>query len=1722
MASLLELAQGGSGGRLIDFASPRREDEPTLKDLVTQPGDPDFSRPRAGSQQQVPAARAEYDLIKNKARAQRLSQLLTQMGVDVPEDVRAIAESGYIPERGGLFETIINVIGAPQRVVNLAIQDIVAGREEVRGFQSPTVDDYFAALMGDNMEVALRTGHSPSSTSETLALFGWEEQKSTSGRVMRGVADFVLNVLTDPLTYVTFGGSGFARKVLAEGADSVVRNVVEEAAEGVIRTKVHRNVASRLDELAEKFYREALSSLDEEAAEALTEDALEAMLKGARRKAREAVLRETRDEVITPIVARDFGKLPDEWVPLLPKYTVGGARFSLPFLGSKGLKHGFVLPGTRGLGRKLVGDNVRSLVNRAREIPAFDRVASVLENLSTRIDMDRELTRAVARGELTGGEYMLIRDALANKIVRVQLAEVTARLQHFQTNVVGALRREAKDVLGELKDVESLKEVNRALYRFITTNSNELEIGGKKFTSSSEAFRIAQGFRDYARSVLDQYHKALREVAPEIDVGFIKNYLPQSMTPEARRFLRELANSPEVASLVQALETGESAAGAFYLNQLMNAIGFGGMVEGALGSNRHLAARHIGRTVVSLFDEANVLLFKPDILATDVFVQKFGRLVSGLQPGFIDTVTLNNLLEPVVKEVAEKAGIHLRGKPLRLFNEDPFQVINDYVHMMDQTVQYRHLIDVLEANGLVLKAPRLLDVQATLHEIALRLSKPNVMKRLNKWAAQMSVKADRPKRTVVRQVLAQNGKERANVIRTELSHIDSQTGFYRRLFIDPDTVGSPEVKAKFAVEAVARGAETLFYDIQQDKFFVNADELLRGRDLTLFDQRSVNELIRDGEVMRVDIPRSNVAVIARFNPKSQWGSLMNERALQLAFHVGKDAVSNFDFSTGKTVVQSLRDVVVATPDKQILEDSIARLQRTIRTGDFPADLDIERSIMHDVAEAERARIRSMFDNPAAVKVWKDIDDDVLRDSRFALIYPHGRGFKVFLDSAEDPDMEGFLERMAKEIADADDWRRWWDEAGKEAALLDLTQVRGSGVVRMIMHGVDDVRHVAKLNSIALHGARRVGAQRLSTVIDGMERAVNDVSVARIADLSDEEIYRTIRNSTRMVWNASTKNDQPWAQKLLLRRWTELYGEDFVAAATGAAKEIVEVENMAIDFINTLQKIFRFGLDSSGRISDVTPFAFAPGSDLEKYLKELREYAKHLGINPDTFEPVFTSTPFVDGAGRKFVRPELFAVGGAALEGKVVQKNVAQWFEQLVKNMGSIYTPLGIAELKQSANFVLRWWKTMTTIPRPTFHIRNFVGGLWNNMLIGVRLRTYAQVRDAMITVRRELRRGVSFEDALNKISNKRTREALKAMFEMGVADLSFSSAEFKAMTASQRSELAKKLGLINFLDPENFLLAQSGALFMESIEDFLRAAAFVEWYDPAVKGSARVAKEMALAAHFDYKNLTEFETMIKKFVPFFVWQRRNLPLQLQTLIEKPGMITRYGHLMKATQEQFPAVEQDEFPRSPYMSAYAVGTDIVVNEDTPFWARIIIDPDIPVADVFEVFKSDNPLETPVDLIEYFLDSLGPTYQFVLDFVQQQDYGDVNAPAPMSVVLGQLARAGFFDTTVDGDVQVPYFLRTMYYMILPWSREFEDMLGPSDPARQQRVGQAEGQDDMDRLLTRIGLTLGRGVGVKTQTPTDALPQAAKASDKLSDILAKLIRHGIISEEQWEDFE
>ena len=96
-------------------------------------------------------------------------------------------------------------------------------------------------------------------------------------------------------------------------------------------------------------------------------------------------------------------------------------------------------------------------------------------------------------------------------------------------------------------------------------------------------------------------------------------------------------------------------------------------------------------------------------------------------------------------------------------------------------------------------------------------------------------------------------------------------------------------------------------------------------------------------------------------------------------------------------------------------------------------------------------------------------------------------------------------------------------------------------------------------------------------------------------------------------------------------------------------------------------------------------------------------------------------------------------------------------------------------------------------------------------------------------------------------------------------------------------------------------------------ENYVRLAAYISGIRRfGVEDNGRAASLFTKALQFDYKDLSDFErNTMKNVLPFYVWTRRNIPLQFNSLLNQPGKFNKLGFATDELQNQFGAEGDNE-------------------------------------------------------------------------------------------------------------------------------------------------------------------------------------------------------------------
>ena len=793
-------------------------------------------------------------------------------------------------------------------------------------------------------------------------------------------------------------------------------------------------------------------------------------------------------------------------------------------------------------------------------------------------------------------------------------------------------------------------------------------------------------------------------------------------------------------------------------------------------------------------------------------------------------------------------------------------------------------------------------------------------------------------------------------------------------------------------------------------------------------------------------------------------------------------------------------------------------------------------------------LQAVEDPQAAMRAIKD--QGVLQDA-FERVYPNmkvrlvlsGDGFRIRMSKivptsskVRPPEPKKILELLQEGrvtpdqlrdnglgyVADLFELRRSFAAAQKRVASARRSSTRQLAEAARIRNDYEDLLNT--ITSVMGSGRARplrdwvhTGTAKGAIVRTDRYRKLLNVLPQNEAEQLDRVVQRALYLAELPSGDARTiarlTDEDFWLERLYepMERATErlvALVDDIRAESVG--KQVAEVEQfnqLAEEFashLHALQTLARdtneAGLATAGnRLAEHTILGDRTAAevidDLEAAAKALEgaappgmgkaEIKAFLARLDDASEQVPLPTEGVQAAER-------LGLGGQ-LQGQEIDPLVAAMFRNMIASHDAMFTPQGLSSMRKAAHEVLRWWRGAATVARVPFHARNLISALANGMLISVGPKQYARVMPDYVAYRKALHAG---EEALDAVS-----PANRALFEAAIREEVIGS-------GFVRSELGVALGTggakakLNPADADNFLLFRGGAEMMQTLEDSVRLAAFARWFDESVPETAKFARQMVMVAHFDYQHLGEMEQKLKAVAPFFVWTRRNVPLQLRAIVEAPAYITTFGHISNAMKDNFGS---DDRPNmfSPYASSLAAPLPFGEFGGDETWSRFIFDPDLPFDNLedFPLFanrRQDSPLPfgagaiSPSAWIKWGTQLVAPQWSFA----GQAAYGEAyqtNAPTGLNEILRLLNTVDFFDMIQDpsaaGDVKVSNMTAQAWRTAIPFATEYTDFFGSNSPTREARFGFTNEPESLGDRLRAFGQSqFASGLGLSRQTPSD----------------------------------
>jgi len=214
-------------------------------------------------------------------------------------------------------------------------------------------------------------------------------------------------------------------------------------------------------------------------------------------------------------------------------------------------------------------------------------------------------------------------------------------------------------------------------------------------------------------------------------------------------------------------------------------------------------------------------------------------------------------------------------------------------------------------------------------------------------------------------------------------------------------------------------------------------------------------------------------------------------------------------------------------------------------------------------------------------------------------------------------------------------------------------------------------------------------------------------------------------------------------------------------------------------------------------------------------------------------------------------------------------------EKTARYLAKHFLPQKVHPFLKFYDRALKTWKWWVTVPIPSFHSRNIIGNMANNW--------FANVNDIRV-----------YKEAM-KLQTAKADDLAKVMIDING----------KKVNGSQVMEWAEKTGVVGgFFEHEikgGFVPERWGKKIAgkaENVSSFVEEnARLAHFLDKLKKGytidDAAVSVKKYL---FDYSDLTPGDEWMKRIIPFWIWMRNNIPLQIENLIKHPGKFAYMGKL----------------------------------------------------------------------------------------------------------------------------------------------------------------------------------------------------------------------------------
>jgi uncharacterized protein YnzC (UPF0291/DUF896 family) len=286
----------------------------------------------------------------------------------------------------------------------------------------------------------------------------------------------------------------------------------------------------------------------------------------------------------------------------------------------------------------------------------------------------------------------------------------------------------------------------------------------------------------------------------------------------------------------------------------------------------------------------------------------------------------------------------------------------------------------------------------------------------------------------------------------------------------------------------------------------------------------------------------------------------------------------------------------------------------------------------------------------------------------------------------------------------------------------------------------------------------------------------------------------------------------------------------------------------------------------------------------------------------------------------------------------------------------VSTSEGWAQVLHHYDTVLNYIKAWQ-ISTPGFHVRNTIGGVFNNFLGDIDPGSYNRYWRAR----------------LGLFSNEQDRAAFAAWREFS------SPGQFGTHEVATGLRHESLLTRIKPWSSKNAYVHANQTVGAQ-VEDMLRGAMFMDVWKKT-NGDADAALDAVFKYHFNYDDLSVFEQRgVRRVFPFYTWTRKNLPLQIEMMIARPGKYAWWNHYQRSVAEEG---DYEGTVPSYYSDMWAIPTGMRDTNDD----QMYLTPDLPFT---RTLSEQIPLHDGKLTANNLLSQMTPIIKTPLERIQQHQY------------------------------------------------------------------------------------------------------------------------------------